>query len=41
MQYSIIGLDQLSVTILTSTSRGDLGSKFSNDAFLNTKVECY
>lgn len=41
MQYSIIGLDRLSVTILTSARRGDLGSRFSNAAFLNTKEECY
>ena len=34
MQYSIIGLDRLSVIILTSARRGDLGSRFLNAAFL-------
>ena len=27
--------------IINLNQRGDLGSKFSNDEFLNTKVECY
>ena len=34
MQYSIIGLDRLSVIILTSAGRADLGSRFLNAAFL-------